>query len=194
MKFVCLGYLAPNKLETFTEDARNGMMDECFIYDDVLREGGHFAVAEALQPAKTAKTLRYKNGKVAGHRRPLRRNQGIHWRSPRPRGARFRSRHRVDIETSRSKVRPVGDPSGRRPERHGPRKRATAGKGQVKINLRVPHPSFRCSGGIPPSRRLRAIQDDSIHRTMRAHVSDWQTGTNTKIDPMVSNPPQPNAG
>jgi hypothetical protein len=64
MKFVCLGYIAPNKLESFTEDARNGMMDECFIYDDVLRKGGHFALGEALQPAKTAKTLRYKNNKV----------------------------------------------------------------------------------------------------------------------------------
>ena len=64
MKFVCLGYIAPNKLETFTEESRNGMLDECFIYDDELRKGGHFTLGEALQPAKTAKTLHHKNGKV----------------------------------------------------------------------------------------------------------------------------------
>jgi hypothetical protein len=64
MKFVCLGYIAPNKFETISETERNGMLDECFIYDDVLRSNGHFTIGEALQPAKTAKTLRHKNGKV----------------------------------------------------------------------------------------------------------------------------------
>jgi hypothetical protein len=41
------------------------MLDECFIYDDVLRNNGHFAAGQALQPAKTARTLRWKNRKVA---------------------------------------------------------------------------------------------------------------------------------
>ena len=64
MKFVCLGYIEPEKFENWTESERNAMVDECFDYDSVLRSGGHFAGAEALQPAKTAKTLRWKNGKV----------------------------------------------------------------------------------------------------------------------------------
>jgi hypothetical protein len=40
------------------------MMEECFAYDDVLRENGHFAGGEALQNAASAATLRWKDGKV----------------------------------------------------------------------------------------------------------------------------------
>ena len=64
MKFVCLGYIAPNKLERMPESERNVMLDACFTYDDVLRSGGHFSGGEALQGADTAKTLRWKKGKV----------------------------------------------------------------------------------------------------------------------------------
>jgi hypothetical protein len=64
MKFVCLGYIAPKRFETLPESERNAMLDACFIYDDVLRSGGHFAAGEALQAAETAKTLRWKKGKV----------------------------------------------------------------------------------------------------------------------------------
>jgi hypothetical protein len=64
MKYVCLGYIEPNKFETMPERDRNAMLDECFNYDDVLRKHGHFAAGEALQGANTAKTLRWKNGKV----------------------------------------------------------------------------------------------------------------------------------
>ena len=48
MKFVCLGYIEPNKLESLTEGQRNAMMDECFAYDDTLRSNGHFAGGEAF--------------------------------------------------------------------------------------------------------------------------------------------------
>jgi hypothetical protein len=65
MKFVCLGYIAPKKFETMPEGERNAMLDSCFNYDDILRTGGHFSGGEALQPADTAKTLRWVNGKVA---------------------------------------------------------------------------------------------------------------------------------
>lgn len=40
------------------------MMEECFAYDDVLRKNGHFIGGEALQGARNARTLQYKNGKV----------------------------------------------------------------------------------------------------------------------------------
>lgn len=65
MKYVCLGYIDPNKLENFTEEELHAMMDECFDYDDELRNNGHFAGGEALQPPQTAATLRWENGKVA---------------------------------------------------------------------------------------------------------------------------------
>jgi len=65
MKFVCLGYIEEHKLETMSDNERNAMMDECFSYDDELRENGHFAGGEALQGASTARTLRWKNGQVS---------------------------------------------------------------------------------------------------------------------------------
>jgi hypothetical protein len=65
MKYICLGYIEPNKFENMSESERNAMLDECFTYDDHLRENGHFTAGEALQPANTAMTLHWKNGKVA---------------------------------------------------------------------------------------------------------------------------------
>jgi hypothetical protein len=65
MKYVCLGYIEANKFETMSDSERNGMLDECFTYDDVLRKNGHFAGGEALQGAHSATTLRWKNGKVS---------------------------------------------------------------------------------------------------------------------------------
>jgi len=64
MKYICLGYIEEKKWERMSESERNAMMDECFAYDDVLREGGHFAGGEALQSASNAVTLRWQNGKA----------------------------------------------------------------------------------------------------------------------------------
>jgi hypothetical protein len=65
MKYICLGYIEPNKFETMSETERNAMLDECFTYDDELRKNGHFAGGEALQGPQTATTLRWKHGKVS---------------------------------------------------------------------------------------------------------------------------------
>jgi hypothetical protein len=65
MKYICLGYYQPARLEEMSESERNAMLDECFSYDDELRKNGHFAAGEALQPPDTAMTLYWKNGKVA---------------------------------------------------------------------------------------------------------------------------------
>ena len=65
MKFICLGYIEPNKWENMTPSQREAMIQECFAYDDVLRQGGHFIGGEALQGADTAATLRFENGRVS---------------------------------------------------------------------------------------------------------------------------------
>jgi hypothetical protein len=65
VKYICLGYMNPKKWETMPERERNAMIDECFAYDDVLRKNGHFIGGEALQSARNATTLRWKNGKVS---------------------------------------------------------------------------------------------------------------------------------
>lgn len=64
MKYVCLGYYDKGKFDGLTNDERNAMFDTCFDYDDHLRANGHWAGGEALQPAETALTLSWKNGKV----------------------------------------------------------------------------------------------------------------------------------
>jgi hypothetical protein len=64
MKYICLGYYDEKTWEMMSESERNAMIDECFAYDDVLRKNGHFVGGEALQSARNATTLRWKNGKV----------------------------------------------------------------------------------------------------------------------------------
>jgi hypothetical protein len=65
MKYICLGYIGPEKFESMSDSERNAMMDECFTYDDDLRRNGHWAGGEALQPPNTAMTVYWKNGKIA---------------------------------------------------------------------------------------------------------------------------------
>ncbi len=65
MKYLCLGYLDEQTWDAMSESERNALMDECFAYDDVLRKGGHFVGGEALQSARNATTLRYRNGRVS---------------------------------------------------------------------------------------------------------------------------------
>ena len=64
MKYICLGYYDKNKFDAMAESERNNMFDACFDYDDHLRANGHWAGGEALQPAETALTVFWKNGKV----------------------------------------------------------------------------------------------------------------------------------
>ena len=64
MKYICLGYLEPGKFENMSESERNTVFDECFSYNDELRKNRHLLAEEALQPASTAVTLDWKNGKV----------------------------------------------------------------------------------------------------------------------------------
>jgi len=65
MKYICLGYLEPGKFENMSESQRNTVLDECFSYNDELRENGHLLAEEPLQPANTAVTVGWKDGKVA---------------------------------------------------------------------------------------------------------------------------------
>ena len=64
MKFLCLGYLDENRWDAMGKGEQDAMMRECFAYDDVLRQDGHFVAGEALQSVRAAKTLRWKGGKV----------------------------------------------------------------------------------------------------------------------------------
>jgi hypothetical protein len=65
VKYICLGFYEPARHAAMTQDERNAMFDECFEYDDHLRDNGHYAGGEALQPSENALTVYWKNGKVA---------------------------------------------------------------------------------------------------------------------------------
>ena len=65
MQYLCLGYMEEGKWEAMTKGDQEAMMTECFAYDDVLKKNGHFVRGEALQSARNATTLRWRNGKVA---------------------------------------------------------------------------------------------------------------------------------
>jgi hypothetical protein len=64
MKYVCLGYYDETQWEAMSPQEQHAFLDECLAYDEVLREHGHFAGGEALQSARNAATLRWKNGQV----------------------------------------------------------------------------------------------------------------------------------
>ena len=64
MKYVVLGFIDEAKFGELPERERQGIMEEGFAYDDVLRRGGHFLGGEALDSARNAVTLRMKDGAI----------------------------------------------------------------------------------------------------------------------------------
>jgi hypothetical protein len=64
MKYVCLGYIEPARFEGWSEGEREAVLDACFAYDGHLRANGHWVSGEALQPAETALTVRWKDGEA----------------------------------------------------------------------------------------------------------------------------------
>ena len=65
MKFLCLSYMDETKIELLSDSEREAFIKECTAYDDVLRKSGRFIQLEALESARNAKTLRYRNDKVS---------------------------------------------------------------------------------------------------------------------------------
>lgn len=65
MKYICLGYMDEEILESMSEAERNTFIDECFAYDEELMENGHIIGGEALQDTRNATTLRWRNGGVS---------------------------------------------------------------------------------------------------------------------------------
>ncbi len=64
MRFVCLGYIDQQKFASIPQAEALRLMEECFVYDDELRRGGHFVGGEALGMAAEAVTLSVKNGEI----------------------------------------------------------------------------------------------------------------------------------
>ena len=58
LKFVCLVYGEEKHVGAMTDD-------ECMAYDQALRNAGRCLASEALQPVRTAKTVRVRQGRVS---------------------------------------------------------------------------------------------------------------------------------
>ncbi len=64
MKFLCLAYVDEKKQKAASKSEQVAMMEECFTYDELLQKNGHWVGGEQLQRSPTAKTLRWKGGRV----------------------------------------------------------------------------------------------------------------------------------
>ena len=58
MKYLCLVYGEPEKIQAMDDDA-------CMAFDDAIRKSGQCLASEPLQPVHTATTVRVRNGKVS---------------------------------------------------------------------------------------------------------------------------------
>ena len=58
MKYLCLVYGEEKKISAMTDD-------DCMVYDQALRNAGQCIASEALQPVRTATTVRVRDGKVS---------------------------------------------------------------------------------------------------------------------------------
>ena|SRR5215468_8992889 len=65
MKYLCMIYLEEKRLDSLTKSESATLDRESLAYDEELRKSGHFIVAQALQPVRTAATVRTRNGKVS---------------------------------------------------------------------------------------------------------------------------------
>ena len=64
MKFLFMIYHDERVLEALPEQEMQALVDSALDYDEEIRRSGHYIVSNALQPARTARTLRVREGKV----------------------------------------------------------------------------------------------------------------------------------
>jgi hypothetical protein len=65
MKYICLGYYDRSKQEAMTEAEKQAMFDTCLPTTTISAPTAIGVGGKLLQPAETALTLYWKNGKVA---------------------------------------------------------------------------------------------------------------------------------
>jgi hypothetical protein len=65
MKFMFMIYHDENELNTLSEKEMQALIDSALDYDEEIRQSGHYIVSNALQPARTAQTIRVHGGKVS---------------------------------------------------------------------------------------------------------------------------------
>ena len=64
MKYLCTVFLEEKKLEALSKTESDALDAESLAYDEALKKNGQFIAAQALQPVRSATTVRLKYGKV----------------------------------------------------------------------------------------------------------------------------------
>lgn len=64
MKYLCMVIIDEKKLEALSQADSQALDDESLAHDQILREKGHLLVAQALEPVRTAVTVRVQKGKT----------------------------------------------------------------------------------------------------------------------------------
>ena len=65
MKFLVMIYNDESLLGALPPGAADTMMRDCFVHADELRAGGCLLDSQQLEPARTARTLRTRNGRTS---------------------------------------------------------------------------------------------------------------------------------
>ena len=65
MRFLFTIYVDERELEAMSTESRQRLVDAALDYTDELRKSGHFIASNALQPVRTARTIRVRGGTVA---------------------------------------------------------------------------------------------------------------------------------
>jgi len=65
MQYLCLVYVAGAEFDAMSQSELETFQDESMANDDELQRSGHLVMAQALQPAATATTVRVRNGKLS---------------------------------------------------------------------------------------------------------------------------------
>jgi hypothetical protein len=61
MKYLCAIYLEERMLATMPMSDYQGVVRQCFVYEDELRKTGQLIAAEALEPTPAATTVQVRN-------------------------------------------------------------------------------------------------------------------------------------
>jgi hypothetical protein len=65
VKYLCLIYTDEKQLAAMPKPEWDAWIDEHLVYDDAIRQSGHFIAAELLESIQAATTLRVRNGKMS---------------------------------------------------------------------------------------------------------------------------------
>ena len=65
MKYLCLIYESEQAWATMTKEEGDAIMGEYFAFTDTYQKSGQVVAGNALQPTRTATTVRVRNGKIS---------------------------------------------------------------------------------------------------------------------------------